>query len=125
MTKAAGFTLIELVLFIMVTSIMASTVLLTLRTTMKATPAQHNNYLALQAARGCLDSMLAAKALFGWAYYTCPSSAVPSTCAAPTGYNLAVNVACLTLNTDSAYKSITVSVGGLGSAALTTLIANY
>jgi type II secretory pathway pseudopilin PulG len=125
MKKLAGFTLIELVLFIMLTSILASTILLSVRTTLKATPVQHDNYIAFQSARACLDGMLGEKALFGLAFFSCPSTTVPGNCLAPTGYNLAVNIACTTLNGDTSFETITVTVTGTGSATLTALIANY
>jgi prepilin-type N-terminal cleavage/methylation domain-containing protein len=125
MKKQAGFTLIELVLFIMIIGILASTILLTLRTTLKATPAQHNNYIALQSARACLDGMLGEKALFGVAFFPCPSTTVPGNCLAPTGYSLGVNFVCTTLNSDTTYKTITVTVTGIGNATLTALVATY
>jgi type II secretory pathway pseudopilin PulG len=125
MKKQAGFSFIELILFIMLTSILASTILLSLRTTLKATPQQHNNYIALQSARACMDVMLGEKALFGSAYFTCPSTTVPGNCLAPTGYALAVNIVCTTLNGDNTYQTITVSVTGTGYSTLTALIANY
>lgn len=125
MKKQFGFTLIELVIFIMITGVMASTILLTFRQTLKATPAQHNNYIAFQSARACLDGMLGEKGMFGYFFFTCPSTTVPGNCLAPSGYTMAVTTACTTLNGDNQYKTITVAVTGNGSATLTALIASY
>jgi hypothetical protein len=86
-------------------------------------PNNHMAYIALQAARGCLDGMLAEKAMFGISFLTCPSTTVPGNCVAPAGYTVGVNVACTTVNSDVTYKTITVTVTGLGNATLTSLIA--
>jgi type II secretory pathway pseudopilin PulG len=100
MKKLTGFTLIEFVLFIMITSVLASTILLSLRMTLKATPQQHSNYFALQSARACLDGMLGEKAMFGYFFFPCPSTTVPGNCLVPSGYSISVTTACTTLNSN-------------------------
>jgi type II secretory pathway pseudopilin PulG len=121
--KQWGFTLIELVLFITLTAILASTTLLSLRNLLAQIPNNHMAYIALQAARGCLDGMVAEKNMFGISFFSCPSTTVPGNCVAPTGYTVGVNVACTTVNSDVTYKTFTVTITGLGNATLTALVA--
>ena len=63
--------------------------------------------------------------LNGYASITCPSSAVPAFCSAPSGYTLAVSITCTTISSDANYKTLTVTVSGDGNASLSTLFASY
>jgi type II secretory pathway pseudopilin PulG len=125
MKSTAGFTLIEVLVLIVVTSILATTILLGLITAGKNIPAVANNSIADQAAKGCIEWFLGQRRLLGYSAVTCPSTSVPSFCNSPAGYTLSVNVTCTTINTDTHYQTITVSVSGSGNASLSTLIASY
>ncbi len=118
-----GFTLIELLIFIVITSLFFSTGILALRTISNKLPVGHLSLLAMQAARQCVEYYNGQRFKNGYASITCPSTTVPSFCTAPTGYTLSVNVACTTIRGDANYKTITVTVSGLGNAQLTLLIA--
>ncbi|MES2217272.1 MAG: type II secretion system protein [Pseudomonadota bacterium] len=125
MIKQAGFTLVELVLFIILTSILAATILLGLRAYLSQVPNVHNAYIAVVTARQCMEGILDEKAQFGFSFITCPSTTVPSFCTAPSGFSIAVDFTCTTLSTDTNYQTIAVTVAGAGSATLTSLIGLY
>jgi type II secretory pathway pseudopilin PulG len=123
--KQAGFTLIEVVIFIVVTSILATTIMLAFTNALQKAPTFLNNMIATQTAKKCMDWYVGQRWLNGYSSISCPSTSVPSFCTAPSGYTLAVNVSCTTINSDANYKTITVTLSGEGDASLTTLVANY
>lgn len=125
MKKHNGFTLIELVIFIVVTGILASTILLSLSTGLTKAPNALKSTIATQTANQCMEWFIGQRKLIGYSAITCPSTTVPSFCTSPSGYTLAVNIVCTTINSDASYQTITVTVSGNGDAQLTTLIANY
>jgi len=81
--------------------------------------------IATQTASQCMEWYLGQRALNGYNSISCPSTAVPSFCSAPTGYVLSTNISCTTISGDANYKTIAVTVSGKGTISLTTLIANY
>ena len=125
MKKITGFTLIEVLILLVVSSLLASTILLTIGTAAQKMPGLSQNTIALQSARKCIEWFIGQRRLNGYSSVTFPSSTVPTFCTKPSGYTLTVNIVCTTINTDANYKTITVTVGGLGNAALSTLIASY
>jgi type II secretory pathway pseudopilin PulG len=125
MKKYLGFTLIELLIFIIVTSILASTILLTFVTVLQKTPTVHNQMVATQTAQQCMEWFIGQRRINKFSSLSCPSSPSPSICTAPTGFSITNNIACTTINSDSNYKTITVTVSGNGDAVLTALIADY
>lgn len=128
MIKQTGFTLIEVLVLIIVSSLLATTILLSLATATNKMPKQLQNTIALQTARQCMEWFIGQRRLqFGNGYLsvTCPSSTVPAFCTSPSGYTLAVNISCTTINSDANYKTITITVTGKGNATLSALIANY
>lgn len=125
MTKQDGFTLIEVIIFIVVTSLLATTILLAFSNSLSKGPTFLQNMIATQTGRKCMEWYIGQRWLNGYNSISCPSTTVPSFCTAPTGYTLSVNVSCTTINSDANYKTITVTVTGKGNVDLTTLVANY
>jgi type II secretory pathway pseudopilin PulG len=123
--KAAGFTLIEVLLLLIVTGLVANVLVLILANTARNVPNLLKNAIALQAARECMDWISGQRQLNGYASITCPSSSKPTFCTSPAGYTVGVSIACTTLNGDSNYKTVTVTVSGSGNATLSTLLASY
>ncbi|MDX1902415.1 MAG: type II secretion system protein [Gammaproteobacteria bacterium] len=120
-----GFTLIEVVLFIIITGLLASTLLLSFYTSLEKMPTVHQQMIAAQTARRCMEWFIGQRRMNGYSTIPCPSTSVPAFCTAPSGYTMSVNIVCTTLNSDANYKTVTVTVSGNGDAVLTTLLAAY
>lgn len=123
--KSAGFMLIEVIVFIIVTSLVMSTLLLSATTALKNAPSAHQQLVALQTAKECMEWFIDQRRLLGYSTLTCPSTPAPSACAAPSGFSVSTSIACTTWNSDTYYKTITVSVSGLASATLSAQIGDY
>ncbi len=123
--KQNGFTLIELVVFIVVTSLLATTILLALITTTQKIPTIHQEIIATQTAKRCMEWFIGQQSLNGYSSLTCPNTTTPTFCTVPSGYSISTSISCTTLNGDANYKTITVTVSGLGDASFSTLIAAY
>ena len=94
MIKQNGFTLIEVVIFIIVTSLFATTILATFRIVLLKTPITHQQKIATETARQCMEWFIGQRRLLGYSTLTCPSTPSPSFCTAPTGYTIANNITC-------------------------------
>lgn len=128
MRKLKGFTLIEILLTLIITGILASTILLATQTALQNTPGLLKENIASQTAKQCIEWYIGQRRLQwgdGYTSISCPSTSVPGFCTAPSGYTISVNVACTTISSDANYKTITVTVGGAGNASLSTMIADY
>jgi len=123
--KQQGFTLIELVLFIIVSSLLATTILVALVTATQKIPTIHQDVVATQTAKRCMEWFLGQNTLQGYSNLTCPNTTTPSFCTTPSGYSISTNISCTTINSDTNYKTISVTVSGLGDASFSTLIAAY
>jgi type II secretory pathway pseudopilin PulG len=125
-----GFTLIELIVFIVGTSILVSTLLLSFQITLRGTPAVHHDLIANQLANQCMEGFIGERRLLGYtsALLNCSGApTLPSVCTTITGFVVNADITCSpTLSGDSATsRTVTVNVTGLGNATLTSLIANY
>lgn len=120
-----GFALIEVVVFIVVTSLVMSTLLLSANTALRNSPSIHQQWVALQTAKGCMEWFLDQRRLNGYTAISCPSTPSASACSAPAGYSVSNSVTCTTWNSDTEFKTITVSVTGLASVSISTQIGNY
>lgn len=127
MKKNNGYTLIELVIFIVIMAIISGSILLALNAVLRHAPKVQHQTVAMQSATRCMEWYVGTRNIHGFSNVTCPSTTVPSFCTVPSGYTIATNVSCTTLYGDSTanYKTITVTVGGLGSTTLSLLIADY
>ncbi len=121
---ADGFTLIELVTFIVIISILASAILLSFMTAMNKTPLVLQNTIASQTAKQCAEWFLGQRRLNGYTSFTC-NSTVPAFCIAPAGYTLTSSCSTTTISGDSNYEMIAITVSGPGSAGLNLLLAKY
>lgn len=122
---SAGFTLIEVLVFIIVTSLVMSTILLSANTALRNSPTTHQQWLAIQTAQQCMEWFLDQRRLFGYSALTCPSTPTPAACTAPSGLSVSTSIACTTWNSDAEYKTITVSVSGSASVTLSAQVGNY
>lgn len=119
-----GFTLIEVIVFIVVSSILMSVILLGAITTLQKTPSAHQQWIAIETAQRCMEYFLDQRRINGYASLTCPSTPSATACSAPSGYSVSTSITCTTWNTDANYKTITVSVSGLSSVSLSTVIGS-
>ncbi len=120
--SASGFTFIEIIVFIIVSSLLMSTFLLSARTALLAAPATHYQWVAMETARQCMEWFLGQRRFNGYTTLTCPSTPTATACAVPSGFSISTSVACTTWNSDSNYKTITVSVTGLATASLSVQV---
>jgi len=124
-SAAYGFTLIELILFIVIMGILGSTILLSFVTALQKLPQTHQIYIADQAAQRCMEWILGQRKMNGLSSVACPSSTTPAFCTVPSGFTMSVNISCTTLSSDSTYETVTVTVGGAGSTTLSALLGAY
>jgi type II secretory pathway pseudopilin PulG len=125
-----GFTLIELVIFIVGTSILVGTLMMTFQMALRNTPPVHYALIATQLADQCMEGFIGERRLLG---YNAPglacsgSPTLPTVCTTLTGYSVSATITCApTLAGDTiTSKTVTVTVSGLGSATLYTLLADY
>jgi type II secretory pathway pseudopilin PulG len=129
MKKIRGFTLVELILFITVTGILASTILLSSLTLLRNTPSIQSNLVASAYATQNAEYYIGLRHTLGYSAIPCPNTTVPSFDTTIAGYVLTESIACTTISSDANYKTLTVNVvgtgGNTGSATVTVLFANY
>lgn len=124
MRKYKGFTLIELVMFIIIVSIVAGGVVLSLMNTLQNTPLITQNTIAIQTANQCVEWFMGQRYLNGYQSITC-NSITPSFCTTPSGYQITVSCSNTTINGDNNYKTINIHVTGEAEVLLNLMIANY
>ena len=120
-----GFTLIEVIVFLVVSGILMSTILLGATTALRSTPSVHQQWIAVQLARQCMEWFLGQRQMNGYAALSCPSTPSATACAVPSGYRINTNISCTTWNNDTTYKTITVTISGLANASLSTQVGDY
>ena len=109
----SGFTLIELILFILIMGIAAMTVLLSFQTILARSPNANRQTTALELAEGRMDIIMGQYYQVGFSNFgdICPGAAV---CQSLSGYTVTSSI-----TNNGASKTITVTVSGLGDAILT------
>ena len=125
MRRLQGFSYIEILVFIIVTSILMTVLMLASTTALRSAPSVQNQWVALETARGCMEWFLDQRRLNGYTALSCPSTPSTSACSVPSGFSVSANVTCTTWGGDPNYKTITVSVSGLSSTSLSSMIGDY
>ncbi len=123
--KMTGFTLIEILVFIVVTGLLINVLLIGSLTSLRSAPTVHAQWVAIQTARQCMEWFLGQRRVNGYAALTCPSTLSSSVCSVPSGFSITATVACTTWNGDSNYKTIAITVGGLANASLSSQIGDF
>lgn len=119
---ASGFTLIELMAFIIVSAILLNVLMFGSNIALRQLPTINNQWRAIQIARGCVENYLQAQRNYQYQSLTCPSTPSTGICPVPSGYSVAMSVTCTTWNGDSTYKTLTVTVSGAASTSLSVLL---
>lgn len=118
MKKYYGFTFIELIIFIVVTAIIASSILLAATTALKYSYFPQSEIIAAETASKCAEWFIGQRNING---FSCTAgNTVPTFCTAPTGYIISANVTCPT-----SFEVITINVTGRGNAKLQLELADY
>jgi len=123
--KQNGFSLIEMIIFILVTSILAVGIFLGFNQILTNITFSEDNYNAAQMAKERMEILLAERDNVGFIAFNvdpCAGGAPPPMCAAPANYNIVTSIVA---NVDPNFKTITVTVSGRGNATLITQVANY
>ena len=124
--KKAGFTLIELIVFIVIISI-AAAILFPILMSLKYSGTLPDQTVAQQLARSRMELILERRTILGFQSINDPcNDATPpaSGCAVPTDYAVSSSIAA-DWNGDTNYRIITVQVTGKAQATLTDVVANY
>ena len=124
MKRNSGFNLIELIIFIIAISIIATGILSLFGITLSGAPKIQKNSKAIQSASKCLEWYLGERYMRGFNSISCPSTTVPPFCNIGS-YTIKTNVTCTTIDSDSNYKTIDVNVEGEGNAKISLIISDY
>ncbi|MCR4303775.1 MAG: type II secretion system GspH family protein [Gallionella sp.] len=125
--KQTGVTLVELIAFIVIAALLATGLITTFTSSMKATPPSGDVSQALQLAQERMELILAYKKSKGFAAMIdpCTLGTPPAPCTSfPSGFGVSVPP-FTNWNGSSEYKVITVNVTGPQTIALTALVASY
>jgi prepilin-type N-terminal cleavage/methylation domain-containing protein len=127
MNKPQGYSLIELLIFIVVIGIIATSIIFPLYTVIQGTPSLQRQNIANAAATKCAEYFLGERYLHGFhsTSLNCPNTTTPSYCTVPNGYIVKVNLRCTTINGDPDYKTVDINVEGKGNAHISLLLADY
>jgi type II secretory pathway pseudopilin PulG len=123
--QMTGFTLIELVVFIVVMGIVALAVIVPLTTALGLkSPTANYQTTAIELAAERMDAIIGQRRLKTYPPTDpCPG---PAFCTAPTGYTVTPTITTpFTISGDNAYSQVVVAVTGLGTATLAAVVGNY
>lgn len=134
--KVSGFTLIELIVFIVGLGVLASVVLLPLMVGLRSSSKGFNSLAAYEIAKGRIDliRMQSRQGAFSSTQDMCAGSSPPAVCAGstPAAYTVtsSFTAAPSPYNNTANYMQLTVTVNGNASvgngyAQVTTLLTNY
>lgn len=124
-SMARGFTLIELIIFIVIVSIMGVALISAFSASTRGAPDAGLITQATQIAQERMELIMAQRRAVAFAAFAdpCPGPG-PAACTPPAGYTVTV-VIVPSWNGDANYQQVTVTVTGLASATATSIVANY
>lgn len=125
MKQQHGFSLIELIIFIVVVSILVAGILIGFNQVLSGSTAPEENSIAFQLAKQRMELILGQRDTLGFTPFVDPCVASPGLpiCTLPAGY--AITQPTVTVAPNPNFKNIIVSVTGPGFATLTSRVANY
>jgi type II secretory pathway pseudopilin PulG len=127
MNKHSGFTLIELIMFIIITAILGTTILIAFVYGLNRSPVISQNSTASIAAQQCAEWFMGQRKTNGYTSISCTNPNTPSYCTSnmPAGYTITTSCSTTTIASDSNYETLTINVSGQGNAILTLVLGNY
>lgn len=125
----AGFTLIEIIIFIVVAGVLAVGLAAVFSTAMRGAAEPGQLTQATQVAQERMELILAQKRRLGFAAFVAPAfdpcNVTPGpACTPPAGYAVASSLVA-SWGGDTNYKVVTVTVTGPSSTTVTAVVANY
>lgn len=105
MKKSNGLALVELIMFIILMSIIALTILVPFNSAFRGIPSSHQANIMATTAEQCMEWYIGQRYSKGFSNITCPSTTTPAFCTAPDGYSIAVDVVCADGNTTNVVVS--------------------
>ncbi len=122
--RVSGFTLIEVVVFIVVAGVLAAGLIVAMSSTVRGTSQAGQTDMAAEIAQTRLELILAQRRRVGFAAFADPCPG-PAACTAPTGYAVTSSITAGWGGDPVNYKVVTVNVTGYFSTTATALVANY
>lgn len=122
-----GFTLIELILFIVIMGILSASILTALNQVLLTYAQPTKATIAMQLAKTRMELILAERKTTGFTSFTdpCVGGSPPAVCTAPSGYTVTATISNLTLSSDPNFKQIDVNVSGDAIAILNSFVGEY
>lgn len=123
---ATGFSLIELVIFIVIIGLVVAGIMVPLNVANEKSPTDFYVSQATQLARERMELILGQRHFQGFTNFIdpCTSGSPPADCTF-TGYTISSSIVATTIRSDTDYKLVTVTVTGLSNATLTYLVGEY
>ncbi len=125
--SARGFTLIEIVVFIVVGGVLMAGLIVALGSSLRGSSQAGQLDIAAELAQSRLELILAQRRAVGFAGFTdpCNPGPGPSACTPPTGYAVSSSIVTGWGGDPTNYKVVTVTVTGIFSASVSALVSNY
>ena len=122
--QADGFSLIEVIVFIVVLGVLAAGLVVAFSSPLRNSPEAGRLDLAAELAQQRMELILAQRRATGFAGFTDPCPG-PAICTPPTGYTVTSSIVSGYGGDPTNYKVVTVSVSGTAAITVTALVANY
>lgn len=111
-----GFTLIELVIFIVISSILVTGLWITFALSNMATYRLYQNLFATNALNYCMEDYVYTRRVRGYSYVSGANCTSPLTllveCGTPAGFTLSGSCVATTIGGDSSFVTITLTITG-------------
>jgi type II secretory pathway pseudopilin PulG len=126
-TLTSGFTLIEVVIFIVVAGVLVAGLIVALGSSLRGSTQAGQTDLAAEIAQARLELILAQKRATSFAAFAdpCNPGPGPAACTPPNGYAVTSSIVTGWGGDPTNYKVVTVSVTGSFAASATALVSNY
>ncbi len=122
--QGSGFSLIEVVVFIVVLGVLVAGLVVAFGSQLQNSPVAGRLDSAAELAQQRMELILAQRRAMGFAAFADPCPG-PAICTPPSGYTVTSSIVAGYGADPTNYKIVTVSVAGSSSITATALVANY